>query len=362
MVEAHLGVNAPAVGAKERGELRDRRGVALVEQPVELAATIPDHDGDIRLDHVEHPLQRPEGRRAPVAALDRGHCRLGDIGALGDVALPEAAGAPQNAQRASDPAFVHAANDDGRRSSEAYALRTVGGCAASAGLTTESAIDPRDAGSGGILGLALQEMSAQRPALRYPSETGAKGVRVELEAPTAADMERSDEATALRARHDRSAFAEVYLQHRDRVFRYLRARCPSDDDALELTATTFEKALHAMPRYSTRGGGVAAWLLRIARNAAVDHERRRRPLLFVSSPPERPSPDPTPEEAAIGEEERRVLRALMAQLSPVQRDALALRFGAGMTAREISLVIGKSEEATQKLMARAIGRLKEDLR
>lgn len=185
---------------------------------------------------------------------------------------------------------------------------------------------------------------------------------MELDALIADEMDPSDEAIALRARDDRAAFAELYVQHRERVFRFLRARCASDDDALELTARTFEQALKAMPRYSTRGGGVSAWLLRIARNAAVDHERRGRRLLYVASPPDGPASDPSPEEAAIGAEERRVLRALISELPPVQRDALALRFGAGMTAREIALVIGKSEEATQKLLARAIGRLKENFR
>lgn len=185
---------------------------------------------------------------------------------------------------------------------------------------------------------------------------------MELEALRADGLEPSDEAVALRARHDRAAFAELYVQHRERVFRFLRARCASDDDALELTARTFERALEAMPRYATRGGGVSAWLLRIARNAAVDHERRGRRLLYVSSPPDGPASDRSPEEAAIGAEERRVLRALISELPPVQRDALALRFGAGMTAREIALVIGKSEETTQKLLARAIGRLKENFR
>jgi RNA polymerase sigma-70 factor (ECF subfamily) len=185
---------------------------------------------------------------------------------------------------------------------------------------------------------------------------------VQLEALRADGPDPVAEAIAVRARHDRAAFAELYVAHRERVFRFLRARCASDDDALELTARTFERALEAMPRYSTRGGGVSAWLLRIARNAAVDHERRRRRLLFVSDPPEGPASDPTPEEAAIGAEERRLLRALISELPPVQRDALALRFGAGMTAREIALVIGKSEEATQKLLARAIGRLKENLK
>ena len=77
--------------------------------------------------------------------------------------------------------------------------------------------------------------------------------------------------------------------------------------------------------------------------------------------PEHASPHPTPEEASINAEERRALREHLSQLPPVQRDALALRYAAGLTASEIGAVIGKSEEATQKLMSRAIARLKEGL-
>jgi RNA polymerase sigma-70 factor (ECF subfamily) len=184
---------------------------------------------------------------------------------------------------------------------------------------------------------------------------------VELGALRAADGDSDEEATALRARDDRAAFAELYVQHRELVFRYLRARCRMDEDALELTAVTFERALNAIPRYATAGGGVKAWLLRIARNAAIDHNRRRRPSLFGWRAPERPSPEPTPEDAVIGAEDRQALRGLLAKLPPLQRDALALRFASRMTAREIALVIGKSEEATQKLIARAVARLKEDI-
>jgi RNA polymerase sigma-70 factor (ECF subfamily) len=182
-----------------------------------------------------------------------------------------------------------------------------------------------------------------------------------VEAGTAPTAETSEEATALRARSDRDAFAELYVQQRERVFRYLRAWCATDDDALEVTAQTFERALRAMPRYTTQRGGVTAWLLRIARNAAVDQERRRRPIVTVSGATESQSAEPTPEEIAIGVEERRAVRAAMRQLPVVQRDALALRFGARLTAREIALVIGKSENATQKLIRRAIERLREDL-
>ena len=45
-----------------------------------------------------------------------------------------------------------------------------------------------------------------------------------------------------------------------------------------------------------------------------------------------------------------------------QRDALALRYSVGLTARQIGAVIGKSEEATQKLITRALSELKEAYR
>ena len=43
----------------------------------------------------------------------------------------------------------------------------------------------------------------------------------------------------------------------------------------------------------------------------------------------------------------------------MQRDAIALRYAAGLTARQIAIVINKSEHATQKLISRAVVRLKE---
>jgi len=182
-------------------------------------------------------------------------------------------------------------------------------------------------------------------------------LRAETAEETAAD---ADEQLALRARTDRKAQAELYVRHREALFRYLRARCRDDDVALELTAVSFEKALKAIGRYRSRGGGVRAWLLRIARNSATDHERRRRPLV-----PQWPmdsdhrSQEPGPEEMVIVRDERRRVRLLLADLPELQRDAVALRFGSGLNAREIGAVIGKSEEATQKLISRAVARLKE---
>jgi len=170
-----------------------------------------------------------------------------------------------------------------------------------------------------------------------------------------------DERLALGARSNPTAFATLYGRHRESVFRYLRARCTNDDDALDLTATTFERALLAIQKYRPLGAGFSAWVLRIARNAAIDQGRlqRARPAPAALESAEGQLAEDDPEAAAIASDEHRHLRALVRALPEPQRDALALRYSVGLTARQIGSVIGKSEEATQKLIARALSDLKE---
>jgi RNA polymerase sigma-70 factor, ECF subfamily len=166
---------------------------------------------------------------------------------------------------------------------------------------------------------------------------------------TAADprtLER-DEELALEARSDPQAFGVLYQRHRLAVFRYLRTRTANEDDAAELTAIAFERALTAMPRYRSSGGGVLAWLLRIARNAAIDAGRRTSTVPML---------------ADLAAERHAALAEAVNRLPDVQREALALRYAAGLTAREIGAVLGKSEQATQKLMSRALATLREEHR
>jgi RNA polymerase sigma-70 factor (ECF subfamily) len=148
------------------------------------------------------------------------------------------------------------------------------------------------------------------------------------------------------------------------VYRYLRARTATDEDAADLTATTFERAFAGIRRYRpSEGNRFRAWLFRIARNAAIDAARRRRPAADVDALAEIAAPAGAEPERAVLEGERiREVRRLVNGLPEVQRDAIVLRFAAGLTAREIGEVIGKSEAATHKILTRALARLKEAFR
>jgi RNA polymerase sigma-70 factor, ECF subfamily len=163
---------------------------------------------------------------------------------------------------------------------------------------------------------------------------------------------RDDAELARAATDDRAAFAAIYERHRTPVYRYLRARTTTDTDAQDLTATTFERAMGAIDRFQPVGGGMVAWLIRIARNAHSDALRQqRRRGTEVMSDGAGPAIDAADDEV--------ILRSLIDGLPSAQRDALQLRFAAGLTAREIGAVLGISEAAAQKQVERGLLALKE---
>jgi RNA polymerase sigma-70 factor (ECF subfamily) len=164
--------------------------------------------------------------------------------------------------------------------------------------------------------------------------------------------ERDDAELARAATEDRAAFAAIYERHRTPVYRYLRARTTTDADAQDLTATTFERAMGAIHRFQPVGGGMVAWLIRIARNAHSDAQRRqRRRGTRTASDGTEPAIDPPDDDV--------ILRSLIDGLPRAQQDAIQLRFAAGLTAREIGGVLGISEAAAQKQVERGLRALKE---
>jgi RNA polymerase sigma-70 factor (ECF subfamily) len=151
---------------------------------------------------------------------------------------------------------------------------------------------------------------------------------------------------------DRAAFMAIYERHRAPVYRYLRARTTTDADAQDLTAITFERAMGAIHRFRPVGGGMAAWLIRIARNAHADDRRKQQRrgaeiLADADLPVVNPSDDTV------------ILRSMIDALPDAQRDAIQMRFAAGLTAREIGSLLGVSEAAAQKQIERGLAALKE---
>ena len=173
-----------------------------------------------------------------------------------------------------------------------------------------------------------------------------------------------EDATFIRAAQaEPEAFGLIYQRYVDRVYAYMRTRLASEQDAADLTQQVFIRAFQGLPKYRSGRAPFAAWLFRIAANAATDEFRRKRaPALALQFLPESLSPATA---SAIEPEESgrlELLREQLADLPGRQRELLALRFAAGLTAREIGALTGKSEAAVQKQLSRTLSTLKEHYR
>ncbi|MFN8621188.1 MAG: RNA polymerase sigma factor [Chloroflexota bacterium] len=155
------------------------------------------------------------------------------------------------------------------------------------------------------------------------------------------------------ARRDPAALAVIYERYHVQLFRFALARGADEDTAVDVVATTFERALANLGSYRPRGGGLPAWLFRIARNALVDEQRRRSRLTDLGAVALRAAPP--------GATRDPDLHVALARLPDDAREAVALRYAAGLTAAEIGEVLGKRPAAVQKLIQRTLDSLKEVL-
>lgn len=173
----------------------------------------------------------------------------------------------------------------------------------------------------------------------------------------ALSAEDDEAALIARAKTDRQAFAPLYASYADPVYRYCYRRLGSHDAAADATSQTFVKVLAALPRY--RAGSFRAWLFTIAANTVSDLHRHRIPDVPLAAAMTDSLVDaaPTPEEAVLAAEAGRSIAALLARLTPDQRQVVELRL-AGLTGAEVATVLGRGIGAVRSSQFRAYARLR----
>ena len=160
---------------------------------------------------------------------------------------------------------------------------------------------------------------------------------------------------------DAWAFGQVFDHYHRPVYRYIASRVHRPADAEDLTQLVFVKALEALPRYESRGIPFGGWLFRLARNTVIDHVRTRHDHADLDAAAGHAGGDAGPDEVTVARQELDEVAAAMATLTDDQRDAIALRFFAGLSAREAAEVMGKQEGTIRGLQFRAIAALRRQL-
>lgn len=160
------------------------------------------------------------------------------------------------------------------------------------------------------------------------------------------------------AQRDRAAFAPLYERYVDQIYGYVLSLTKDREEAEDVTAATFAKAIEELPKFEWRGVPYSAWLYRVATNLVT--RERRRPG-WVELDQHLASGDEDPADVAERNDRDAEVRQAVAALPGDQRQVVMLRFGGEMSCREIGDVMGRSEGAVKLLTFRALTAMRRRL-
>jgi RNA polymerase sigma-70 factor (ECF subfamily) len=155
---------------------------------------------------------------------------------------------------------------------------------------------------------------------------------------------------------DWDGLSYLYSSYADDVRRFIQSIIRDRHEAEDITHDVFAKLMKAIQKYEEREVPFAAWIMRVARNAALDRMRSRRQIPV--------------EEVMVSEngheqtsfEYTQALKTALAELPESQRQVLVLRHIGGLSPTEIAERLGKTEASIQGLHHRGRAALKVSLR
>ena len=163
-------------------------------------------------------------------------------------------------------------------------------------------------------------------------------------------------------RHDQAALGELYDDFAPRIYAYIYRRLGDPHLAEDLTGDVFVRMIQAIQSERFWHTSFQAWLYRIAHNLVADHCRRHRPSVDVELDEQLAAAQDNVSSVVAKRLSHRRLRAAISRLTPDQQQVLGLRFGEGMTARQVAEVMDRSTGAIEALQHRALARLRRVLK
>jgi RNA polymerase sigma-70 factor (ECF subfamily) len=153
-------------------------------------------------------------------------------------------------------------------------------------------------------------------------------------------------------------FERLFETHAQPLFGFIAYRCGDRGLAEEFVAETFARAYSSRKRFDSRKASEKTWLYSIALNIVRDHARRSvtrdRALERVAV-----GAGLTGDDTIARAEQRLTLNEAIATLADVEREALALRFGADLSAPEIAKLIDEPLTTVEGRIYRSLRKLRE---
>jgi len=173
---------------------------------------------------------------------------------------------------------------------------------------------------------------------------------------------QDEECLVRRAKQrDQAAFAQLYEEYFDKIYRYVALRIGDRMEAEDITQQVFLNAIQAISSFKWRGIPFSAWLFRIAHNRVVDYLRRKAKAATAPLDESLVASDDDPQLIAGQRLDIERLLSAARKLTPAQQEVISLRFAGELSIAQVAKIMGKSEGAVKALQHSAIVALRKAL-
>ncbi len=169
-----------------------------------------------------------------------------------------------------------------------------------------------------------------------------------------AGLKQTSLAVARAKEGDSEAVRFLYVRYSDNIYGYVRSIVRDEHEAEDVTQHVFAKLMTSLHKYDDRGIPFFAWLLRLARNVAIDHLRAHRAI---------PTEHVLNSDHESGEDldQSLTVRAALATLPEDQREVVIIRHVVGLSPGEIAGRMGRTEGSIHGLHHRGRRALQHEL-
>jgi RNA polymerase sigma-70 factor, ECF subfamily len=153
---------------------------------------------------------------------------------------------------------------------------------------------------------------------------------------------------------DQEAFAQLYEQNFDKIYRYIALKVGNKTEAEDMTQQVFIKALQSISSYKWKDVPFSAWLFRIAHNQVIDYYRKQTRQATTPLYEFMAVSDCSPEKSVEIKSDIERLLLASKKLTPAQQEVISLRFAGELPIIEVARIMGKTQGAVKALQHSAI--------
>lgn len=181
-------------------------------------------------------------------------------------------------------------------------------------------------------------------------------------------MENDEDLITAYVGGDDGAFEWLVERHLRSVYSFVFRLVGNEKDAEDIVQETFLKVWKNLKNYSRESAKFKTWLMRIARNTAVDYLRKKRHVPFSKLEGDNeeswiaenlPDEQPLPDELLAHKGDVEELERVVLKLSPIYREVLILYYGSDLTFEEVSVISEVSVNTIKSRHRRAVAELRK---